>query len=159
MANYSKTTLLRIGRLMNSGESGDAPPLVKLAKFGGFGRKALYNWSLPETDPQHRRMPRVAKRMIAVLAYFSAAGLLTDERLDDIVALQNILENETETSALLRGLRRAIGKSGKAAARAAQPSDGPAEEEPDADDEDDLDDEGGHEHSEHAAAPPAPPGE
>ncbi len=47
-------------------------------------------------------MPPSAKRMIAVLAYFSAAGLLTDKRMEEIIALEKIFENETETNAMLR---------------------------------------------------------
>jgi hypothetical protein len=109
MANYTKATLTRVGRLMSTGEANEPPALVKLAKSGAFGRKAIYNWSLPETDPQHRKMPRIAKRMIAMLAYFSAAGLLTDKRLEEIMALEATFENEKETNVLLRRMKRLIG--------------------------------------------------
>lgn len=109
MPNYSKVTLARIGRLMNSGEPTDPPPLAKLAKSGAFGRKAIYNWSLPETDPQHREMPPIAKRLIAMLAYFSAAGLLNDKRMEEIIALETTFENEKDTNVILRRIKRVIG--------------------------------------------------
>ena len=116
MANYTKATLSRVGKMMNAGEPTDPPALVKLAKSGAFGRKAIYNWTLPDSDPQHRRMPRIAKRMVAMLAYFSAAGLLNDKRLEDIMALETTFENEKETAMLLRRMKRTIGVKGSASA-------------------------------------------
>ena len=147
MANYTKATLARIGRMMNAGEANDPPPLVKLAKSGAFGRKAIYNWSLPEADPQHRKMPRIAKRMIAMLAYFSAAGLLTDKRLEEIMALEATFENEKETNVLLRRMKRLVGGGKAAKAKAAAGEAGAATEAA----EDDDDDLGGE--AEHDEAP------
>ncbi len=108
MANFSKPTLTRIGRMLNSGDASDPAPLLKLAKAGAFGRKAIYNWTLAETDPQHRTMPRLAKRMVATLAYFAAAGLLNDKRLEEIAALEAALESETASNAALRRMKRAL---------------------------------------------------
>jgi len=99
MPNYSKQTLARIGRLLNPGKAGH---LKKLAEFGGLRRKAMYNWTVAATDPQYREMPDTAKRMVAMLAYFGAAGLLNERRLEEIKALEAALEQEHETQALLR---------------------------------------------------------
>ena len=142
MPNYSKATLARIGRLMSAGEAGDPPALVALAKSGAFGRKAIYNWSLPETDPQHRKMPRIAKRMVAMLAYFSAAGLLNARRLEDIVALEALFEDEKDSAVILRRFKRVIAANTKPAAGKAAPQEAAAAEADD--DADDLDDDGGH---------------
>ncbi len=123
MPNFSKDTLIRVGRLMSTGEESDPPPLRKLANSGAFGRKAIYNWSLPESDPQYRKMPAAAKRMVAMLAYFSAAGLLTDKRMEEIISLETTFENETESHTLLRRLKRVMGagRGGKPGAKAKQP--------------------------------------
>ncbi len=106
MPNFSKATLLRIARQIQTEETADSPPLAKLATFGAFGRKAMYNWTLPETDPQHRAMPPIAKRMVAMLAYLSGAGLLNDKRMDEILALQQSFETGTEGAVALRRLNR-----------------------------------------------------
>ena len=123
MANFSKPTMTRIGRMLNSGEATDPAPLLKLAQAGAFGRKAIYNWTLAETDPQHRRMPRLAKRMVATLAYFAAAGLLNDKRLEEIAALESVLENETAANASLRRMKRALTPKGAASAEEADEHD------------------------------------
>ncbi len=120
MANFSKPTMTRIGRMLNSGEAGEPAPLMKLAQAGAFGRKAIYNWTLAETDPQYRRMPRLAKRMVATLAYFAAAGLLNDKRLEEINALETALESETAANTALRRMKRALAPKGAAAGEEAE---------------------------------------
>jgi hypothetical protein len=124
MANYSRQTLMRIGRLLHAGNTGH---LRKLAEFSGFGPKAVYNWTLDETDAQYRNMPPPAKRMVAMLTYFGAAGLLNEERLKDVVALEAALEHEQEAQAVLRRLRGAVRLGGARAAgpAAVEPAESP----------------------------------
>ena len=94
VANYSKQTLLRVGRLLNSNEtSGD---LARLAEWTGFGRKAIHNWTQPEADAQFRVMPPAAKRVVALLAYFGMLGLLNEQRLTDIRSLEALLDSEAD---------------------------------------------------------------
>ena len=109
MANFSKAVLVRVGRMLNSGGAEDPAPLAKLAAAGAFGRKAVYNWTVAESDAQHRAMPPLAKRMVATLAYFSAVGLLNDKRLDEIAALEQALEDEAAANAILRRMKRVLG--------------------------------------------------
>ena len=122
MPNYSKQTLRRVGRLLNTDNTGH---LRKLAEFSGLRPKTMSNWTVEETDPQHRRMPPSAKRMIAMLAYFGAAGLINEERMKDIKALEAALEEEQDVQKLLRRIRM-IGQL-----RPSAPSE-PASDEPEA---------------------------
>ena len=101
MPNYSRQTLTRIGRLLNTGNTGH---LRKLAEFAGLRPRAMSNWTVKETDPQYRKMPPSAKRAVAMLAYFGAAGLINEERMKDIVALEAALEEEQEVQEILRNI-------------------------------------------------------
>ena len=92
MANYSKQTLIRVGRLLNGNET--SGHLARLAEWTGFGRKAIRNWTQPEDDAQFRVMPPAAKRVVALLAYFGMVGLLNEQRLKDIQALEALLDKE-----------------------------------------------------------------
>jgi hypothetical protein len=94
MTNYSKQTLLRVGRLLNNNET--SGHLARLAEWTGFGRKAIHNWMQPEGDAQFRAMPPAAKRVVALLAYFAMLGLLNEQRLADIRSLETLLGNEGE---------------------------------------------------------------
>ncbi len=94
MANYSKQTLLRVGRLLNNNKT--SGHLARLAEWTGFGRKAIHNWTQPEGDAQFRVMPPAAKRVVALLAYFGMLGLLNEQRLADIRSLETLLGNEGE---------------------------------------------------------------
>jgi hypothetical protein len=98
MANFSRMTLARVGRLLNTDRlpegSKPAADVAALAEWTGVGRKAIYNWTLPENDAQYRAMPAVAKRVIAMVAYFGMLGQLGEDRLKDIQALEAALEDD-----------------------------------------------------------------
>jgi hypothetical protein len=106
MANFSRMTLARIGRLVNHDRSpeGSKPPvdIARLAEWSGVGRKAIYNWTLPEDDAQYRAMPPVVKRVFAMIAYFGLLGQLDDQRLKDIQALEAALEDDAQFARLAR---------------------------------------------------------
>jgi hypothetical protein len=106
MPNYSRQTLFRIGRLLNA--KGDGAHLQRLAEWGGFSRKSLHNWTLDESDPQHRAMPPSAKRMVALLAYFGMTGMLNEQRMKDILALEALLERDEQVQALLPRVSRLL---------------------------------------------------
>jgi hypothetical protein len=92
VANYSKQTLIRVGRLLNGNET--SGHLARLAEWTGFGRKAIHNWTQPEDVAQFRVMPPAAKRVVVLLAYFGMVGLLNEQRLKDIQALEAFLDKE-----------------------------------------------------------------
>ncbi len=92
MPNFSRATLLRIGRLLNPGRTGGH--LTRLAECAGTTRKTISNWLVDVDDPQYRTMPSGAKRVVAVLAYFAITGQLTRETMEDIVALEQAMEDE-----------------------------------------------------------------
>jgi hypothetical protein len=68
---------------------------MRLAECAGTTRKALRNWAADADDAQFRTMSGTAKRVIAVLAYFALTGQLTRERMEDIVALERAMEDDT----------------------------------------------------------------
>jgi hypothetical protein len=92
MPNFSRATLIRVGRLLNPGRTGGH--LARLAECAGTTRKAISNWIVDPNDPQYRRMPTGAKRVVTLLAYFAMAGQLTRETMEDILALERALEDE-----------------------------------------------------------------
>lgn len=92
MPNFSRATLLRIGRLLNPGRTGGH--LTRLAECAGTTRKTISNWLVDVGDPQYRTMPSGAKRVVTVLAYFALTGQLTRETMEDIVALEQAMEDE-----------------------------------------------------------------
>jgi len=92
MPNFSRATLLRIGRLLNPGRTGGH--LARLAECAGTTRKAISNWVVEVDDPQYRTMPSGAKRVVTLLAYFALTGQLTRETMEDIVVLEGALEDE-----------------------------------------------------------------
>jgi len=107
MANYSPKALSRVGRLLNGNEA--KGHLARLADCMGVGRKAVHNWTRPEDDAQYRAMPPIAKRSVAILAYFAMTGALTEERMKDIVALQEAMEESDERFQRIAGrLRRMV---------------------------------------------------
>ena len=106
MANYSKQTLLRVGRLLNNNET--SGHLARLAEWTGFGRKAIHNWMQPEGDAQFRAMPPAAKRVVALLAYFGMLGLLNEQRLAEIRSLETLLGNEGEFQKIISRFSRIL---------------------------------------------------
>jgi len=53
-------------------------------------------------------MPPMAKRFIAVLAYFAISGQLTPQRLGDLEALERALEDEETFQAMARSIGRVL---------------------------------------------------
>lgn len=94
MSNFSGSTLLRTGRLLNPGNA--SGHLARLAECAGTTRKTIRNWSAEPDDPQFRAMSGTAKRAVAVLAYFALSGQLTPERMKDIIALENAMIDDTK---------------------------------------------------------------
>lgn len=123
MANFSKGALLRIGRMLDGGSK--RTPLTNLMAWSRVPRKSIYNWTLAPEDPQYRTMPPIAKRMVALLAYFALTGQLTQQRLADIEALEAALENEEGLQKLARRVSRVLasGIDRAAAPEAALPED------------------------------------
>src|ERR1700730_2961653 len=106
MANFSKATLTRVGRMLG-GEDG-ATPLARLVAWSGIPRKTLYNWTLAADDPQYRRMSPMAKRLVAMLAYFAMCGQLTSQRLGDVETLEAALDDEQTFQKAARLLNRVL---------------------------------------------------
>lgn len=124
-ANFSKATLMRVGRLLNPGE--EKGHLAKLAEMSGATRKAIRNWTLPESDPQHRKMPATAKRSIALLAYLSMTGFLNQKRMAEILALESAMEADQEAfMKAARQVSRVLRKTGVANDTEDQPAEGAA---------------------------------
>lgn len=124
MPNYTRQTLHRVGRLLSP--RGEGSHLQRLAEWGGFSRKSLRNWMLEEGDPQHRAMPPVAKRMVAMLAYFAMIGVLNEQRMRDIMALEAALERDEQIQALLPRVSRLLQSLRPADMPEASSPEGPA---------------------------------
>ncbi|WP_148360992.1 hypothetical protein [Acidiphilium multivorum] len=92
MSNFSRSTLLRVGRLLNPGKA--SGHLARLAECAGTTRKTIRNWSAETSDPQFRAMSGTAKRAVAVLAYFALTGQLTRERMEDVITLEQAMEDD-----------------------------------------------------------------
>ncbi len=113
MANFSKQTLSRVGRLLNFGKKpGEKTPtdMAKLAEWTGVGRKALYNWTLPDDHAQYRAMPPLAKRLVTLLAYFAMTGQLNNARLKDMENLELALNDDVNGQKLIRRVSAILGK-------------------------------------------------
>jgi hypothetical protein len=106
MANLSKATLTRVGRMLG-GEDG-AAPLAKLVSWSRIPRKTLYNWTLLADDPQYRTMSPMAKRLVVVLAYFAMCGQLTSQRLGDIESLEAALDDTQKFQKAARRVSRVL---------------------------------------------------
>jgi hypothetical protein len=65
---------------------------------------------LAPDDPQYRQMPALAKRMLALLAYFSMTGQLTKQLLADIQALEKVMEDEKKYQVTARRVGNVIAK-------------------------------------------------
>jgi hypothetical protein len=117
MANFSKATVARIGRFL--GGDVTARPIPALSDWLGVPRKSIRNWLLPPDDPQYRKMPPIAKRMLALLAYFSMTGQLTKQLLADIQALEATMEDEKAFQVTARRVSRVLAKSSKQSAETA----------------------------------------
>jgi hypothetical protein len=106
MPNFSKSSLTRVGRTLGVEDGG--APLARLVAWSRIPRKTLYNWTLSAEDPQYRTMPPMAKRLVAILAYFAMSGQLTPHRLRDIEALEMALEDEQTLQKLARRMSRVL---------------------------------------------------
>jgi hypothetical protein len=131
MANLTKATLTRVGRMLGGAEG--ATPLAKLVAWSRIPRKTLYNWTLTADDPQYRTMSPMAKRMVVLLAYFAMCGQLTSQRLNDIEALEAMLDDELTFQKAARRLNRLLAgldlAPGKEAAAEAAPHEAHGEDE------------------------------
>jgi hypothetical protein len=92
MTNLSRATLLRVGRLLNPGQSGGH--IARLAECAGTTTKAIRNWTVDPNDGQRREMSGTAKRVVALLAYFAMTGQLTRETMEDVISLEQAMEGE-----------------------------------------------------------------
>lgn len=108
MPNFSGSALLRIGRLLNPGNA--SGHLTRLSECAGTTRKTIRNWSAEPNDPQFRAMSGTAKRLVAVLAYFALAGQLTAERMNDIIALENAMLDDTEFEKIASKISKIIAR-------------------------------------------------
>jgi hypothetical protein len=106
MPNLSKPTLTRVGRML--GAEDGAAPLARLVAWSRIPRKTLYNWTLSDEDPQYRTMPPMAKRLVAILAYFAMSGQLTAQRLRDVEALEVALQDEQTLQKAARRISRVL---------------------------------------------------
>ena len=108
LANFSEATLLRVGRLLNPGKSGGH--LTRLAHCMGTTRKNIRNWSAEPEDSQFRAMSGTAKRVVSVLAYFAVAGQLSEERMAEIIALEEAMSNDERFERLTAQITKLIEK-------------------------------------------------
>lgn len=89
--NFSRATFARVAKLLDPSSGKGKGQFMQLAQMAGVSRKAIRNWMLPESDPQHRAMPTTAKRTIAILAHLAMTGYLNEKRMNEIVALENAM--------------------------------------------------------------------
>jgi hypothetical protein len=116
MSNFSRATLARVGRFLGGEEH--ARPIAKLSEWSGVSPKSIRNWMLSPDDPQYRQMPPLAKRMLALLAYFSMTGQLTKQRLADIQALEKVMEDEKVFQITGRRISHVLAKANEFSAEA-----------------------------------------
>ena len=106
MSNFPRQVLVQVGRILQQdGVAGSNKPvdhLAKLSDWTGVGRKALYNWTLPEDHAQYRAMPASTKRLVAMMAYFGMTGQLNDQRLKDIEALEAAMADQAQFAKIAR---------------------------------------------------------
>jgi hypothetical protein len=122
MPNFSKATVTRVGRLLgNSGK-----PIATLSEWSAVPPKSIRNWMLSSEDPQYRKMPSVAKRMLTLLAYFSMTGQLTKQLLADIKVLEKAMEDEKAFQVTARRVSRVIAKANEEPVEAAPAQDATA---------------------------------